>query len=120
MNRINQAALFDTLNEFIPENLNWYFSGEVPDVPTEELFKTIKWLPKGIDVHGDEVSLPSPVSFESFSETFIKNKQKITYQRNRKNEYPSIEKQLDTIFHEGLDVWKEQIQAIKDKYPKPE
>jgi hypothetical protein len=44
----------------------------------------------------------------------------IDYKYNRRNEYPSIEEQLDTIFHDGLDVWKEQIQAIKDKYPKPE
>lgn len=41
------------------------------------------------------------------------------YQRLRAVEYPSINEQLDTIFHQGLDVWKEQIQAVKDKYPKP-
>jgi len=29
-----------------------------------------------------------------------------------------IDEQLDTIFHNGVDIWKEQIQAIKDKYPK--
>lgn len=33
--------------------------------------------------------------------------------------YPSIEQQLDTIYHEGVDVWKQRIQAIKNKYPKP-
>jgi hypothetical protein len=38
---------------------------------------------------------------------------------NRKKEYPPIEDQLDTIFHQGIDVWKEQIQAVKIKYPKP-
>ena len=36
----------------------------------------------------------------------------------RVNEYPPIEEQLDKIFHEGIDAWKEEIQAIKDKYPK--
>lgn len=41
------------------------------------------------------------------------------YQRKRKLEYPSIESQLDTIFNHGIDAWKEQIQAVKDKYPKP-
>ena len=40
------------------------------------------------------------------------------YKDKRAREYPSIVDQLDVIFHGGLDVWKEQIQAIKDKYPK--
>ena len=42
------------------------------------------------------------------------------YKRFRKLEYPSFADQLDTIFHDGLDAWKEQIQTVKDKYPKPE
>ena len=40
------------------------------------------------------------------------------YQRNRKLEYPSIEDQLDDMYHNGIDGWKETIKAIKDKYPK--
>lgn len=40
------------------------------------------------------------------------------YAIKRVNEYPSIENQLDKIFHEGVDAWKTQIQAIKDKHPK--
>ena len=34
-------------------------------------------------------------------------------------EYPAIPEQLDNIFHNGLAAWKTDIQAIKDKYPKP-
>ena len=40
------------------------------------------------------------------------------YQHKRAEEYPSIEDQLDDIFHNGIDGWKSTIQAIKDKYPK--
>ena len=40
------------------------------------------------------------------------------YQRNRKAEYPSIEDQLDKIYHDGIDAWKVVIKATKDKYPK--
>ena len=40
------------------------------------------------------------------------------YQRNRANEYPSIVDQLDDIYHNGVDGWKETIKAVKDKYPK--
>jgi hypothetical protein len=42
------------------------------------------------------------------------------YQRLRASEYPPMADQLDMIFHGGLDLWKQNIQAIKDKYPKPE
>jgi hypothetical protein len=38
--------------------------------------------------------------------------------KQRQAEYPSYADQFDTIFHEGIDAWKAQIQAVKDKYPK--
>ena len=41
------------------------------------------------------------------------------YQKDRAAEYPSIEDQLDNIYHNGIDVWKATIKTIKDKYPKP-
>ena len=41
------------------------------------------------------------------------------YQRDRAAEYPSWEDQLDKIYHDGVDAWKADIKAIKDKYPKP-
>jgi len=41
------------------------------------------------------------------------------YQRDRAKEYPSIADQLDDIYHNGIDAWKETIKATKDKYPKP-
>lgn len=40
------------------------------------------------------------------------------YVAKRQAEYPAITEQLDTIFHDGLDAWKAQIQAVKDKFPK--
>ena len=44
----------------------------------------------------------------------------LEYQRKRKPEYPKIEDQLDLLYHKGVDGWKEEIQKVKDKYPKPE
>ena len=38
----------------------------------------------------------------------------------RGSNYPAIEDQFDQIFHEGIDAWKETIQAVKDAHPKPE
>ena len=40
------------------------------------------------------------------------------YKYKREAEYPSIVDQLDKIYHEGLDAWKVDIKAVKDKYPK--
>lgn len=40
------------------------------------------------------------------------------YQSKRASEYPNFADQFDTIYHQGLDAWKAQIQAVKDKYPK--
>ena len=42
-----------------------------------------------------------------------------SYKSKRRAEYPSIEEQLDKIYHSGIDAWKTDIKAIKDKYPKP-
>ncbi len=41
-----------------------------------------------------------------------------SYKSKRRVEYPSIEDQLDTIYHSGVAGWKTAIKAIKDKYPK--
>ena len=41
-----------------------------------------------------------------------------SYKSQRKAEYPSIEDQLDDIYHNGIDAWKATIKTIKDKYPK--
>jgi hypothetical protein len=40
------------------------------------------------------------------------------YKYARAREYPSFADQFDKIFHEGIDAWKAEIQAVKDKYPK--
>ena len=41
------------------------------------------------------------------------------YQRNRASAYPSIQDQLDTLYHQGYDGWKTMIDEVKNKYPKP-
>ena len=42
-----------------------------------------------------------------------------TYATKRKVAYPSIEDQLDLMYHGGYDAWKASIDAVKTKYPKP-
>jgi len=45
--------------------------------------------------------------------------QKLQYKDQRAAAYPSIAEQLDQIYHEGIDAWKETIAAVKAEYPKP-
>jgi hypothetical protein len=65
---------------------------------------------KAFDADGNEVAYDR-AAVQALADSYA-------YQQKRAKEYPSITDQFDTIFHEGLDVWKAQIQAIKDKYPK--
>ena len=44
---------------------------------------------------------------------------KQNYKNQRMVEYPSIEDQLDIMYHHGFDAWKTKIKETKDKYPKP-
>ena len=78
-----------------------------------------------VNVHGEEIEWvdgnPTDITKEQIDakiielETDYDNKE---YQRNRKKEYPSIEDQLDDIYHNGIDGWKATIKTTKDKYPK--
>ena len=45
-------------------------------------------------------------------------RQSTQYRRDRAKAYPSFGEQFDTIFHQGVDAWKSQIQAIKSAHPK--
>ena len=43
----------------------------------------------------------------------------VHYVDKRRTAYGSIGDQLDKIYHEGIDAWKnDMIKPIKDKYPK--
>ena len=42
----------------------------------------------------------------------------VSYTDARRAEYPPLEDQLDKIFHDGIESWRTDIIAIKDKYPK--
>ena len=69
----------------------------------------------------DENELPPPTEEEIQAEierlqAEYNNNQ---YQRDRASAYPSIEDQLDTLYHQGYDGWKETIDEVKNQYPKP-
>ena len=69
----------------------------------------------------DENNLPPPTEEEVQAEIErlqleYNNNQ---YQRDRAFAYPSIEDQLDTLYHQGYDGWKAMVDEVKNQYPKP-
>ena len=66
---------------------------------------------------GEHLDNPAAVQAEVDGQTL--DPLTLDYTDKRANAYPSIEDQLDKIFHEGIDAWKADIQAIKNAHPKP-
>ena len=81
-------------------------------------------FPNPIAVHTDYDTMVDDVVAEEGMPTPRREKTRteveadITYSERRAAAYPSIEDQLDKIYHEGLDAWKSEIKAIKDSNPK--
>lgn len=42
----------------------------------------------------------------------------LDYATLRRLNYPSVEDQLDTIYHHGLEAWRETITEVKEQFPK--
>lgn len=78
-------------------------------------------LPKDNDGSAEwaEVQLWLDAQVENIVEDRLKHAADTAYIANRSNEYPSIVDQLDEIYHNGVDAWKETIRAVKDANPKP-
>jgi hypothetical protein len=68
---------------------------------------------EGWVVHTPDLTVPDFVDDAWLAEVAA-----VAYKIKRKNEYPSIEDQLDDIYHNGIDAWKATIKVTKDKYPK--
>jgi hypothetical protein len=95
------------------------------EIRTEHAIQTLKPNAKFL-LRGDVLEwLDSEQTEPTTSElsTEVKRLQGIydnnAYQRKRLEEYPSMADQLDDIYHNGVDEWKNTIKVVKDKYPKP-
>jgi hypothetical protein len=101
--------------------VKFFLEADVDTSIDEETFNKVIWFPSDtVFFRRDMESLPSPVTWEEFSTRLEKAQADVVWTYGRQSEYPTIQDQLDKIFHEGLDAWKADIQAIKDKYPKTE
>ena len=79
------------------------------------------WRLVGNDYDGLEWldSSPKPTQAE-LDALWDKTKKQIDFVQNRQQAYPSIVDQLDKLYHDGYDGWKQMITEIKEQYPKPE
>ena len=77
-----------------------------------EKYEDIIWQDKN-------TSIPTKKECEDELKRLEEEDKKTQYQRDRAVTYPSIEDQLDKIYHSGLTAWKADIKAVKDKFPKP-
>ena len=82
-------------------------------------------MPRTKILNGEVVQLTSEeeIARDAEEAEFQKEQEeylKVKYKDDRKAAYPSIEDQLDKIYHSGIDEWKKDIKAVKDKFPKPE
>ena len=71
-------------------------------------------------VDGETIELTEAENNQRLAESAAAQTERdaMAWLEGRLSEYPSMADQMDTIFHSGVDVWKAEIQAIKDKYPK--
>ena len=70
-------------------------------------------------IHDDSKEKPTKKSLEDELKRMQDEFDAQDYARDRKSAYPPFADQFDQIFHEGIDKWKETIQAVKDAHPKP-
>jgi len=80
---------------------------------TGDTYEGLEWF--------DDNDLPPPTKEEVLAEQKrLENEwQNKQYQRDREVEYPSVQEQLDILYHQGYEGWKLAIDEVKNKYPKP-
>lgn len=100
----NREFLVQVMTKLAP-GTNWVVSGEK--------YEEILWFEQ-------EVEKPSEEQVQTELQNLISDWENKNYRLQRQFEYPSVKDQLDMLYHVGYDGWKEAINNVKQKYPKPE
>lgn len=90
-----------TFNLYGPEERGWFYSNPFD-------YSTLEW-----NLSEDK---PTQLALAEASVEHYYRTEVDAYKDNRG--YPPITDQLDKIYHEGVDAWKAEIQAIKEATPK--
>lgn len=100
------------LRELRPDNLNWYtWSDHTAPESWENAVSRMDGVTKPTKAEFDAKVAELQAAYDEAN---------APYKLSRAAEYPPLAEQLDKIYHDGIDAWKADIKAIKDKYPKPE
>jgi len=86
--------------------ISWKHNDQ-PGMATEE--GVITAFPGGI---------PSQADQDKWTKEYEDHFASTKYKQDRALDYPSIQDQLDDLYHNGIDGWKATIKITKDKYPK--
>ena len=98
-------TLFDAFQRLVDPNAQWGFANG-------DRYENLIWM------SGDSYTQPTEEECVQKLAELNYEYEVNEYQRQRAAEYPPYADQFDKIFHQGIDAWKADIQAIKDKYPK--
>ena len=77
----------------------------------DRLYENIDWQ--------DERPIPTQTELDAKIAELQAEYDSKQYQRDRAVAYPSIQDQLDMLYHQGIDGWKAEIKKVKDAHPKP-
>jgi len=105
--KISLTAAMDSL---YPNNPNWTAG------VTKEEFENGTWSYSNLDWRDLNVTKPTK---EAIQAEILRLSTEGQYKLDRVEAYPSIEDQLDAIYHGGVAGWKADIKAVKDANPKP-
>lgn len=115
-------TIFDAIKSLLPEK-SWKLKGEPK---SQQEFESMFEIVIGKTENNDAIYSKSPndfgVTFSEINDELIRLQAEYDakqYQRDRASAYPSIQDQLDTLYHEGYDGWKATIEAVKQEFPKP-
>ncbi len=87
-----------------------YSSGYIFTIEDND-YSTLEW--------SDDNDIPKPTE-EELNEELARIEALEDYQKPRQMAYPSIQDQLDYIYHNGIAKWKsDMIKPVKDAHPKP-
>ena len=110
----------DALHALRPDTPNWYGWAKV-DADGNKIPNDQRMCWEHAIVIQDGVTKPTEAEFNAKVAELqaAYDEANAPYKLDRAIAYPSIADQLDQIYHEGIDAWKETIAAVKAEYPKP-
>ena len=81
-----------------------------------------QWVMEGDSMSGiswldADQTLPSDQEISEEIARLHAQQQLSQYRRDRAAAYPTIQDQLDMLYHRGYDGWRAEITKIKQKYP---